>query len=139
MAQCQWQPNFHSICIKKDLSWKCRPSNRVSINRIRGVECCSNSSFPVSSTTREEEVGLKLEVGNVGKRRGEYEVDCFVNENGWKVRRMNETKEEMRKVAAIQAEAFHKPTFFDFFKVLFKTPVFILSEYCFMFLSETPL
>ncbi|XP_009794282.1 GCN5-related N-acetyltransferase 10, chloroplastic-like [Nicotiana sylvestris] len=122
MAQCQWQPNFHSICIKKDLSWKCRPSNRVSINRIRGVECCSNSSFPVSSTTREEEVGLKLEVGNVGKQRGEYEVNCFVNENGWLVRRMIETEEEMKKVAGVQAEAFHEPVlifndiFFEFFQ-----------------------
>ncbi|XP_009794296.1 GCN5-related N-acetyltransferase 10, chloroplastic-like [Nicotiana tabacum] len=126
MAQIQCQPKFHSI-FKKDVSLKCRilqPSNVLYINRSNKkigrliVQCCcsSSSSFPVSLTTREEEVGLKLEVGNVGKRRGEYEVDCFVNENGWKVRRMNETKEEMRKVAAIQAEAFHKPASFDFFK-----------------------
>nr|XP_009588868.1 uncharacterized protein LOC104086328 isoform X2 [Nicotiana tomentosiformis] len=111
MAQCQWQPNFHRISIKKDLSWKCRPSNIVSINRIRGLQCCSSSSsFPVSSTTREE-VGLKLNV-DVGKKRGDnYEVDCFVNENGWLVRRMIETEEEMKKVAGVQAEAFHEPVF----------------------------
>ncbi|XP_019225435.1 PREDICTED: uncharacterized protein LOC109207013 isoform X2 [Nicotiana attenuata] len=126
MVHCQWQPNFHSISIKKDLSWKCRPSNRVSINRIRGVQCCSsNSSFPVSSTTREEEVGLKVEVGNVGKQRGNYEVDCFVNENGWLVRRMIETEEEMKKVAGVQAEAFHEPVFIfnDIFLEFFQAEV----------------
>nr|XP_016498294.1 PREDICTED: uncharacterized protein LOC107817038 [Nicotiana tabacum] len=120
MAQIQCQTNFHSI-FKKDLSLKCKilqPSNVLYVNRRRGFTLQCSSSFPVSLTSREEEVGLKhnVEVGNVGKERVDYEVDCFANENGWKVRRIIETKEEMRKVAAIQAEAFHKPTFFDFFK-----------------------
>lgn len=125
MAQCQWQPNFRTL-LKKDVSWKCR-GLEVSINRGRGL-CnwrkrlqkpqCSSSSFPVSSTTAREldQVGLKLE----GKQRGE----CLVNDNyGWKVRRMIETEQEMRKVAAVQAEAFHQPLFFfddlffEFFQV----------------------
>ncbi|KAM3382034.1 hypothetical protein T459_09339 [Capsicum annuum] len=128
MAQCQWQPNFRTL-LKKDVSWKCR-GLEVSINRGRGL-CnwrkrlqkpqCSSSSFPVSSTTAREldQVGLKLE----GKQRGE----CLVNDNyGWKVRRMIETEQEMRKVAAVQAEAFHQPLFFfdDLFFEFFQAEVF---------------
>lgn len=122
MAQCQWQLNFQTR-LKKDVSWKCRGLEGVTINRGgrgrgRGIynwrkrlqmpQCCS-SSFPVS---RELEVG---------KQRGE----CFLNENhGWKVRRMIETEQEMRNVAAVQAEAFYEPLlffnhfFFQFFQVL---------------------
>ncbi|XP_059281856.1 GCN5-related N-acetyltransferase 10, chloroplastic [Lycium ferocissimum] len=129
MAQCQWQPNFQSISrtLKKDIAWKCKGLEpyTVSINRSRGTckkrlqiaQFCS-SSFPVSLITREEEVGLKSR-----KQRGNYEVECFVNdENGWKVRRMIETEEEMRNVAFVQAEAFHEPVFmfndmfFEFFQ-----------------------
>lgn len=127
MAQCQWQPSFHTT-LKKDVSWKCRGLEAVSINRricnwrkrLQKPQC-SSSSFPVSSTTAREldQVGLKSE----GKQRGKYEVECFVNEkNGWKVRRMIETEQEMKKVAAVQAEAFHEPLlffndlFFEFFQ-----------------------
>ncbi|MCD7457766.1 hypothetical protein HAX54_036069 [Datura stramonium] len=134
MAQCQWQPNFHTT-LRKDVSWKCR-GLQVSINRGRGIcnwrkrlqipKCCS-SSFPVSSssateTTRELEVGL---LKSEGKQRREYEVECFANENGWKVRRMIETEQEMRQVAAVQAEAFHEPVFFfnDFFFEFFQAEV----------------
>lgn len=49
---------------------------------------------------------------------GEYLVEGF----GWGVRRMAEVEDEMRKVAAVQAEAFHVPVsffndaFFEFFR-----------------------
>ncbi|PHT77609.1 hypothetical protein T459_15661 [Capsicum annuum] len=62
MAQCQWQPNFHSsisTTLKEDVSWKCR-GQQVSIRvmkRWQIVRCCS-SSFRVSLTGREE-VGSK--------------------------------------------------------------------------------
>ncbi|KAG5616968.1 hypothetical protein H5410_016792 [Solanum commersonii] len=130
MAQCQWQPHFQTR-LKKDVSWKCRGLQCISINRDKGKgirnwkkrlqmpQCCS-SSFPVSSTTtRELEVGL---INSEGKQRGENEVGYFVNENGWKVRRMIETEQEMRNVAAVQAEAFYEPLlifndlFFQFFQ-----------------------
>ncbi|KAK4352744.1 hypothetical protein RND71_028262 [Anisodus tanguticus] len=122
MAQCQWQPNFQSAI---STTWKCIVSINSSTSicnwrtkkRLQTTQCYS-SSFPLTSTTRREEVGLKL-----GKQRGEYEVECFVNdENGWKVRRMIEIKQEMRNVAAVQAEAFHEPVFifndmfFEFFQ-----------------------
>ncbi|XP_055828797.1 uncharacterized protein LOC129896842 [Solanum dulcamara] len=113
MAQCQWQLNFQTR-LKKDVSWKCRGLEALSFNRgicnwkkrLQMPQCCS-SSFPVS---RELEVG---------KQRGE----CVLNENyGWKVRRMIETEQEMRNVAAVQAEAFYEPLlffnhfFFQFFQ-----------------------
>lgn len=73
--------------------------------RLEMPQCCS-SSFPVSRELQ------------VGKQRRE----CFVDENGWKVRRMIETEQEMRNVAAVQAEAFYQPLiflnhlFFQFFQ-----------------------
>lgn len=53
------------------------------------------------------------------------ELDYLVKEYGWNVRRMVEINGEMRKVALIQAQAFHDPApffddwFFQFFKVSF--------------------
>lgn len=48
-----------------------------------------------------------------------------VREYGWQVRRMVEEKSEMRKVAQIQAEAFHVPSLFfdDFFFHFFQAEV----------------
>ncbi|KAK9095869.1 hypothetical protein Sjap_021366 [Stephania japonica] len=67
----------------------------------------------------------KMDVGMVGE--GEHDVNkgqfgSLVNEFGWRVRRLVEEEEEMRKVAQVQAEAFHDPVvffndlFFQFFK-----------------------
>ncbi|CAN4087753.1 unnamed protein product [Withania somnifera] len=131
MAQCQWQPNFYTT-FKKDVSWKCR-GLEVPIKRGRGIcnwrkrlhkpQCCG-SSFPVSSTTARELDQVGLTSG--GKQRGNYEVECFVNGYyGWRVRRMIETEQEIRQVAAVQAEAFHEPLLFfnDFFFEFFQAEV----------------
>lgn len=70
-----------------------------------------------SSTSSAEEVGL---VGNGKFAEGQF--GYLVNEYGWKVRRLVENADEMRKAAQIQAEAFHVPMalfndlFFDFFQ-----------------------
>ncbi|XP_037440219.1 uncharacterized protein LOC119308202 [Triticum dicoccoides] len=61
----------------------------------------------------------KQEVGAVG---GAEEERYLAREAGWGVRRMGRVGEEMRRVALVQAEAFHVPValfndfFFDFFK-----------------------
>ena len=53
----------------------------------------------------------------------EEEDGYLAREAGWGVRRMGRVGEEMRRVAQVQAEAFHAPVplfndfFFDFFKV----------------------
>ena len=62
----------------------------------------------------------KQEVVAVG---GAEEERYLAREAGWGVRRMGRIGEEMRRVALVQAEAFHVPValfndfFFDFFKV----------------------
>ena len=54
---------------------------------------------------------------------GKGQFGCLVNEYGWKVRRLVEEDGEMRKVAQVQAQAFHVPValfndlFFEFFQV----------------------
>ncbi|KAM3273603.1 hypothetical protein ACQJBY_043043 [Aegilops geniculata] len=61
----------------------------------------------------------KQEVGAIG---GAEEERYLAREAGWGVRRMGRIGEEMRRVALVQAEAFHVPValfndfFFDFFK-----------------------
>lgn len=59
-----------------------------------------------------------------GVAREEDEDDEYLaREAGWGVRRMARVGEEMRRVAQVQAEAFHVPValfndfFFDFFKI----------------------
>ncbi|KAL4600712.1 hypothetical protein ACB092_11G217900 [Castanea dentata] len=70
-----------------------------------------------SSTSSAEEVGL---VGDGKCAEGQF--GYLVNEYGWKVRRLIENADEMRKAAQVQAEAFHVPLalfndlFFDFFQ-----------------------
>jgi hypothetical protein len=64
----------------------------------------------------------KEEVGAVGGTEDEEER-YLTRTAGWGVRRMGRVGEEMRRVALVQAEAFHVPValfndiFFDFFKV----------------------
>ncbi|MCD7467099.1 hypothetical protein HAX54_004311 [Datura stramonium] len=126
MAQCEWKPNFHTT-LKKELAWKCR-GLQVSINnRGRGTcnwrtkdlqiaqcQCCSTSSFPVSSTTTITRRRKAMEeLKSQRDHHHQEEVEYFVNENGWKVRRMIATGLEMTEVAALQAQAFYLPLRFS--------------------------
>ncbi|CAM0949916.1 unnamed protein product [Alopecurus aequalis] len=63
----------------------------------------------------------KEEVGAVGSAEERY----LAREGGWGVRRMGRVGEEMRRVALVQAEAFHVPValFDDFFFNFFKAEV----------------
>lgn len=80
------------------------------------VRCCS-SSAPTSSDQR---------VRFADEKKLESSFGYLVGDVNWNVRRMVETEEEMRKVADVQAEAFHEPVFlfddvfFEFFKVNFR-------------------
>jgi hypothetical protein len=63
-------------------------------------------------------------VAAAGAASKEEEEDGYLaREGGWGVRHMGRVGEEMRRVAQVQAEAFHVPValfndfFFDFFKV----------------------
>lgn len=73
----------------------------------------------------------KQEVGAVG---GAEEERYLAREAGWGVRRMGRVGEEMRRVALVQAEAFHVPValfndfFFDFFKVCITSNAFICTR-----------
>lgn len=59
----------------------------------------------------------------VAREEDEYGDEYLATEAGWGVRRMARVGEEMRRVAQVQAQAFHVPValfddfFFDFFKV----------------------
>ena len=108
----------------------CGKSWRINIGKTRlfkggrgsVVQCCSSSSTP----SAEDQRVLRL-VGKVGLREkpeyGKDQFGCLVNEYGWKVRRLVEEDGEMRKVAQVQAQAFHVPValfndlFFEFFQV----------------------
>ncbi|KAK6785790.1 hypothetical protein RDI58_014315 [Solanum bulbocastanum] len=115
-AQCQWQPKFHtsiSTTLKKDATCK-----QLSINRGRitfciwrskylfpspmSEQCCTSrsTSFPVSSASAKK----------IKSQRGDHQYEV-VNENGWKVTRMNETTEQemMREVSVVRAKAFSQP------------------------------
>ncbi|XP_042504612.1 uncharacterized protein LOC122081526 isoform X2 [Macadamia integrifolia] len=101
----------------RDLTFFERSSERgrKSRERQRGalVPFCSSSSTSV---------GLEGE----GKDRkllvSKEQFGYLVSEFGWKVRRLVEEEDEMRRVAQVQAEAFHDPVilfnglFFEFFK-----------------------
>lgn len=84
---------------------------------------CSTSSSPTS--TEEVELDGKIEDLDAKNGDGEGQFGDLVREYGWKVRRMVEEQSEMRKVAQVQAEAFHEPVFlfndlfFQFFQVNF--------------------
>ncbi|KAH9626401.1 hypothetical protein KSS87_009087 [Heliosperma pusillum] len=59
------------------------------------------------------------------------EMECLVKEYGWKVRRMVESKSEMKMVALIQAHAFHVSSLFldDFFFYYFQAEVLAALYY----------
>ncbi|GAV60345.1 Acetyltransf_1 domain-containing protein [Cephalotus follicularis] len=88
-------------------------SHRMSFKRKRSYLGCCCASFSTSSAK---------EVFLVDIDDKEKQFEYLVSENGWRVRRLFEETDEMRKVAYIQAEAFHTPVaffddlFFEFFK-----------------------
>lgn len=71
------------------------------------------------------EVGTSGDVDDGGKGEEESFDGYLVRECGWKVRRMVEDKSEIRKVARVQAQAFHVPAFFfdDIFFHFFQAEV----------------
>lgn len=83
----------------------------------RASWACKNNSTPAGEVGFLGEEGKDVKCG-VRERLFGY----LVSEYGWGVRRLVEEEEEMRKVAQVQAEAFHTPTaffnhlFFEFFQ-----------------------
>lgn len=82
----------------------------------RLLHCCTSSTSSPSSSDRQAGFSAtKLDF------EGTY-YKSLVRDNNWQVRRMVETEEEMKKVAKVQAEAFHEPVilfndmFFEFFQ-----------------------
>lgn len=92
-------------------SWRIEQEKTRTIKGERGLplQCCSSSS------TKDQRV-----LSQAGKPE---QFGCLVNEYGWKVRRLVEEGREMRKVAEVQAQAFHVPVpifndlFFEYFQV----------------------
>ncbi|XP_058195071.1 GCN5-related N-acetyltransferase 10, chloroplastic-like isoform X2 [Rhododendron vialii] len=84
---------------------------------------CSTSSSP--SSTEEVELDGTIEDLDAKNGDGEGQFGDLVREYGWKVRRMVEEPSEMRKVAQVQAEAFHEPVFLfnDLFFQFFQAEV----------------
>ncbi|GLU05316.1 hypothetical protein SLE2022_224200 [Rubroshorea leprosula] len=90
------------------------------------VRYCSTSS-PAATSSPEavkliEDIG-RVEIGRTTEDRAEADQLVYLlSEYGWNVRRLLEDEVEMRKVAQIQAEAFHQPAaifddlFFEFFQ-----------------------
>ncbi|KAL2231884.1 uncharacterized protein LOC105175885 [Sesamum indicum] len=106
-------------------SWKipcCNVSFFSQTTRLkrgrRLVHCCSSSS---TSTSADEHVAMKIEQSGTYEDK-KLQLGYLVRDMNWQVRRMVEMEDEMRKVADVQAEAFHEPVFlfndlfFEFFK-----------------------
>lgn len=100
---------------------------RVGRKRRRGgsglvLQCCSSSSTssPQLPCT-DQDVRLQIENGSSnGKLKQQFEY--LVCEYGWRVRRLFENADEIKKASQVQAEAFHVPVslfndlFFQFFQ-----------------------
>ena len=75
------------------------------------------------SSTTDQDVRLQIESGSIGKLKQHFEY--LVCEYGWRVRRLFENADEIKKASHVQAEAFHVPVslfnelFFQFFQVPF--------------------
>ncbi|KAG8378421.1 hypothetical protein BUALT_Bualt08G0135600 [Buddleja alternifolia] len=94
-------------------------TNQTRKNRGVVVHCCTSSS-----TSADQQVNLTPinPEPNGTYQNKKLQFDCLVSDVNWQVRRMVDTQDEMKKVANVQAEAFHEPVilfddlFFDFFK-----------------------
>ncbi|XWS62251.1 hypothetical protein CRYUN_Cryun07bG0194300 [Craigia yunnanensis] len=111
-------------------SWKINGKKRESgASSFTGcvVQCCTPSS---SGSISSAKAGVKptgnVEEDNNGRWKDREDQPLYLaSECGWKVRRLEEDQDEMRKVAQIQAEVFHHPMAFfdDFFFQFFKAEV----------------
>ncbi|KAL3845625.1 hypothetical protein ACJIZ3_003028 [Penstemon smallii] len=109
-----WKIPFYNVSFNNQTIRLLKKNTRI-------VHCCSSSTS--SSTTNQE---VNLDHGNLDPNRTyenkETAVGHLVSDVNWQVRKMVETEDEMRKVAQVQAEAFHEPVllfndiFFEFFK-----------------------
>ncbi|KAL9673823.1 hypothetical protein QQ045_030085 [Rhodiola kirilowii] len=98
------QPQLQLLLLHQDLS------------KIRQTETPSCLSFHIHQFHNKRLVSCRgsgrglIEQSNNGTRVEEEEgVEVLVCANGWRVRRMAGDQTEMRKVAQVQAEAFHEP------------------------------
>lgn len=94
----------------------------------RGRSGAERRSRAFCLPTKEGEVGVAR---GDGKEVEEDEDEYLVREAGWGVRPMGRVGEEMRRVAQVQAEAFHVPValFNDFFYDFFKVRVLVFTLY----------
>ncbi|CAK9141343.1 unnamed protein product [Ilex paraguariensis] len=108
-----WKNSSHSVSIR-------RKTRTLENGRGFGAQCCSSST----QSTDGVELAGELELnGKYGDRKRQF--GNLVSQHGWQVRRMVEKKDEMRKVAHVQAEAFHVPVilFNDLFFMFFQAEV----------------
>ncbi|MED6158856.1 hypothetical protein PIB30_036850 [Stylosanthes scabra] len=92
-----------------------------SVRRSSGfvLQCTTTSN--TSQLSRPDQNLSLQQIENAGEKL-KQQFEYLVYEYGWKVRRLVENKDETRKAARIQAEAFHEPValfndlFFEFFK-----------------------
>ncbi|XP_056693669.1 GCN5-related N-acetyltransferase 10, chloroplastic isoform X2 [Spinacia oleracea] len=122
---------LHPIVITTSLVLQKQKSFRNGLFKVACSSITDNSSsssggggsalVQQSPPITDEELGMMIDQ-TAGRNDDNMGIEYLVREYGWKVRRMAEDKSEMRKVAHIQAEAFHDPSpffddwFFNFFK-----------------------
>jgi len=90
------------------------------------LQCSSSTSTSTISSQLpcvDQNVRLQIENGSSGKLKQQFEY--LACEYGWRVRRLFENADEIRRASEVQAEAFHIPVsifndlFFQFFQVFF--------------------
>ncbi|KAK4860421.1 hypothetical protein QYF36_023503 [Acer negundo] len=105
--------------------WERRQSRAAGV--VQRCSCSSTEEVGVFGKVENESKRSKSrsreikEIDN-NKENDESKLDCLVSEFGWEVRRLVVEDDEMRRVAFLQAQAFHIPVFlfndlfFDFFQ-----------------------
>ncbi|TKY68053.1 N-acetyltransferase protein [Spatholobus suberectus] len=122
-------PNASHKLTCSNLGYGVRTGSRSACYRVgrksRGggsglvLQCCSSTSSS-QLPCADQDVRLQIENGSSGKLKQQFEY--LVCEYGWRVRRLFENADEIRKVSQVQAEAFHVPVslfnhlFFQFFQ-----------------------
>lgn len=97
--------------------------NTTMVSGVQLLQQCCNSSSPGNELEVISEDVFAGNGGSYSRSTGDQVGLLLSNEHGWEVRRLDETEDEMRKVAQIQAEAFYEPPilfhdlFFEFFQV----------------------